>query len=80
MSNEEIINFYKEQIKFYNDEVDWYTDQIKWYGKVIKEETYDFGLSLEGEKMKKARNKCYRIRRECKCKIKYYETKITMIA
>ena len=76
MSNEEIINFYKEQIELAKRQVEWYSDQIKWCGKIMKQETYDFGLSIEGEKIKKERNKCYRERRYWRNKINEYEKKI----
>ena len=76
MSMEENINFYREQIDFAKRQVEWYSDQIKWYGESIKKETYDFGLSLDGENMKKARNKCYKERSYWRNKINEYEKKI----
>ena len=76
MSMQEINNFYREQIAFAKRQVEWYSDQIKWYGERIKKETYDFGLSIEGEIMKKDRQKCYRERRYWRNKINGYEKKL----
>ena len=73
--SDELITFYKEQIDFAKRQVEWYSGQIKWYGKKIKEETYDFGLSLYGEMMKKERNKCYKYRSYWRHKINEYEKK-----
>lgn len=80
MGKEEIINFYREQIEFAKRQVEWYSGQIKWCGKIIKQETYDFGLSLEGEKMKKERNKYYRERIYWRHKINSYEKKLVSIS
>ena len=77
MSTQEINNFYREQMAFAERQVKWYSDQIKWYGERIKKETYDFGLSLEGENMKKQRNKCYKERSYWRHKISEYEKKIS---
>lgn len=76
MSSEEIINFYKEEINFAKRQVEWYTGQIKLCGKIIKQEKYDFGLSLEGEKKKKERNKYYKERSYWRHKINEYEKKL----
>ena len=73
---EENIKFYKDQIDFAKNQVEWYSGQIKWYGKVIKKETYDFGLSTYGEMMKNERNKCYKRRSYWRNKIKAYEKKL----
>lgn len=78
MIREENIRFYVEQIDFAKGQVEWYSDQIKWYGKNIKSETYDFGLSLEGKKMKNERNKCYKERSYWRHKIKAYENKLAL--
>ena len=79
MSNEDIINFYREQIAFAERQVNWYNEQIKWYGNMIKKERYDFGLTLEGEKMKKDRNKCYKERSYWRNKINEYEKKLVSV-
>ena len=79
MSNEDIINFYREQKAFAERQVKWYSIQIKWFGNMIKKERYDFGLSLEGEKMKKARNKYYKERSYWRNKINEYEKKLVSI-
>ena len=76
MSSEEIINFYREEIEFAKRQVEWCSRQIKWYGNMIKKERYDFGLSLEGEDMKKDRNKCYKERSYWRNKINEYEKKL----
>ena len=76
MISEENINFYEEQITFANRQVEWYSDQIKWCGKIIKQETYDFGLSLYGEMIKKERNKYYKERSYWRNKINTYEKKL----
>ena len=76
MNEKENINFYGEQIAFAKRQVEWYSEQIKWYGKNIKKEKYDFGLTHEGERMKKARNKCYKERIYWRNKINKYEEKL----
>ena len=76
MSMEETINFYRKQIDFAKWQVEWCSGQIKWCGKIIKQERYDFGLSIYGEKMKKARNKYYKERSYWRHQINEYEKKI----
>ena len=79
MSKEEYINFYRKQIDFAKWQVEWCSGQIKWCGKIIKQERYDFGLSIEGEKMKKARNKYYKERSYWRNMINEYEKKLVII-
>ena len=76
MSTEEYINFCREQICFAKRQVEWYSGQIKWCGTIIKQETYDFGLSLYGEMIKKERNKYYKERSYWRHKINEYEKKL----
>lgn len=49
MSNFDKIEYYKKMMAFYTEQYEWYTEQIARCNKLIKQETYDFGLSLEGE-------------------------------
>ena len=76
MSMEETINFYRKEIDFAKRQVEWYSGQIKWCGKIIKQERYEFGLSIEGEKMKKERNKYYKERSYWRNMINKYEKKL----
>ena len=76
MTMEEAINFYRKQIDFAKFQVEWCSGQIKWCGEIIKHERCDFGLSIYGEKMKKARNKYYRERSYWRNMINEYEKKL----
>ena len=78
MSMEETINFYRKQIDFAKWQVEWCSGQIKWCGKIIKQETYDIGLSLYGEMIKKERNKYYKVRSYWRNKINEYEKKLAI--
>ena len=72
MDKLDIIEYYKEMIAFYTHQYDWYTNQIVRCSNLIKSETYDFGLSLDGVSYKKRRNRYYYHRKKCKVNIEKY--------